>query len=128
MFLFLQMHVMIRWSAIEQIIMDKKMIYISFSIIHWQSYIWWINKDFVKLPELFLIYKFGEITVGNAIIIKMKRFDEKPRYQRQFYQKWIFRYGISIYLIFFLIFCMLSFIFHNFWMVNPTVPLHFKLK
>ena len=57
-FFFLQVNVLMRWSAIEQIIMDTQMMCISFSIIHRQPCIWWIMKAFLKLLELFWIYTF----------------------------------------------------------------------
>ena len=55
---FLQVDVLMRWSAIEQIIMDTQMMCISFSIMHHQPYFSWIVKDFDNLSKLFLIYIF----------------------------------------------------------------------
>ena len=47
--LFLQVGVLMRWSAVKLFITDKKKMFISFSIIHRQPYISLIMKDFVKL-------------------------------------------------------------------------------
>ena len=47
-----------------------------------------------------------------------------------YYSHWlvIFKYGMSINLNFFLVLCVLAFIFYNFSMVNPAVSLRFKFK
>ena len=134
-FLFVQVYMRMRWLAAEQIIMDTKMMCIYFSIIHWQPCISWIMKDFVKLSELFLIYTFDKViyhwytTVDKVTKTDILRYDEKPRYHRYFYTwsthfiNWcgyfsvwliIFKYGINIYLNFFLILYILAFIFYNF--------------
>ena len=132
-----------RWLGAEQIIMDTKMMCISFSIIHLQPCISWIMKDFVKLSELFLIYTFVYTIVDKVTMTDILRYDEKPRYHRYFYTwsthfiNWcgyfslwliIFKYGINIYLNFFLILYILAFIFYNFWMVNPAMSLRLKFK
>ena len=118
-----------RWLAAEQIIMDTKMMCISFSIIHWKPCISRIMKDFVKLSELFLIYTFVYTTVDKVTMTDILRYDEKPRYHRYFstwsthfinrcgyFSLWliIFKYGINIYLKFFLILYTLAFIYYNF--------------
>ena len=56
--LFLQADVLLRLPTTEQIIKDTNMIFIFFSIIHWQPYISWIISNFLKFSELFLIYAF----------------------------------------------------------------------
>ena len=100
-------------------------------------------KDFVKLSELLLIHTFVRTTIDNVNITKIKRYDKKRKDQRQFYTRSthfvnecgylslclvILKYLMSIYVNSFLIFCMLTFIFYNFWIVDPTVSLRFQLK
>ena len=61
-------------QIIEQIIKDTNMMFSSFSVIHSQSYISWMVKEFVRLlKKLFLICASVQTTVDDLNTTKSKR-------------------------------------------------------